>query len=105
MVQRYKKGVQKQGTGLNYLFSLTYFEYSPFCCQYKPKVKSEFAAYKVGVSRKQSLSLVYGKSEARKWPKKGSLWLPEVLVNNVYFCRKKRAALQLCKMREAGIFL
>ena len=49
------------------------FEYSLFCCQYKPKVKSEFAAYKVGVSRKQSLSLVYGKSEARKWPKKRQL--------------------------------
>jgi hypothetical protein len=49
--------------------------------------------------------LVYGKSGARKWPKKGSLWLPEVLVNNVYFRWEKHAALQLCKMREAGIFL
>ena len=71
----------------------------------EPYLNSEFGLRKVEVSRNESRSLVYGKSEARKRPKKGSLWLPEVLGNNVYFRWKKRAALQLCKMREAGIFL
>ena len=53
---------------------------------------------KVGVWSKE-------KSEARKWPKKGSSWLPEMLVNNVYFRWKECAAPGFCQMREVGIFL
>ena len=41
-------------------------------------------------------------SERLKSTKKGSLRLPEILVNNVYFCRKERAALQLSKMIVAA---
>jgi hypothetical protein len=46
-----------------------------------------------------------GKSKPRKWPKKGSSWLPEVLVNNVYFRWKKRATPEFCQVREVGIFI
>ena len=38
-----------------------------------------------------------------KSTEKGSSWLPEMLVNNIDFCRKKRAALQLCEVLESGI--
>jgi hypothetical protein len=53
----------------------------------------------------QSRSFVYGKSEARKWPKKGSLWLPEVLINNVYFRWEKRATPESCQVRKGRIFI
>ena len=59
----------------------------------------------MGVSRKESRSLVYVKSNGRKWPKKGSSRLPEALVNNVYFGWKESATFQLRKVREVMIFL
>ena len=71
----------------------------------EPYLNSEFGLRKVEVLRNESRSLVKGKSEARKWPKKGSSWLPEVLVNNVYFRWKKRAAPEFCQVCEVGIFL
>ena len=61
----------------------------------EPNINSEFGLRKVEVSSKESPTFVYGKSKARKWPKKGSLWLPEILVNNVYFRWKKRTVLEL----------
>ena len=36
--------------------------------------------------------------------KKGSLWLPEVLVNSVYFERKERATLESGEWLKGGIF-
>jgi hypothetical protein len=48
--------------------------------------------------------LVYGKSESLKNTKKGSLWLPEVLVNNIYFEWKKCATLQLREVLKGWIF-
>ena len=57
------------------------------------------------VSSKESLTFVYGKSKARKWPKKGSLWLPEVLVNNVYFCWEKCTTPEGCEESEVRVFL
>ena len=44
-----------------------------------------------------------GNSERLKSTKKGSSRLPEMLVNNVYFCRKERTALQLPKMIVAAL--
>jgi len=44
-----------------------------------------------------------GNSMGLKSTEKGSSWLPEMLVNNIDFCRKKRAALQLCEVLESGI--
>ena len=46
-----------------------------------------------------------GNSEKRKCAKKGSSRLPEVLVNNVYFCWEKGAATKGRQRREGGIFL
>ena len=52
-----------------------------------------------------------GKGEFSPYPirgpestKTGSLRLPEVLVNNVYFARKERATLLLRQWRQIGIF-
>ena len=36
--------------------------------------------------------------------KKGSLWLPEVFVNNVYFERKERATLESGEWLKGGVF-
>ena len=71
----------------------------------EPYLNSEFGLRKVEVSSKESPTFVYGKSKARKWPKKGSLWLPEMLVNNVYFRWKEGATPEFCQVREVGIFL
>ena len=49
--------------------------------------------------------MVYVKSNGRKRPKKGSSWLPEALVNNVYFRWKEGATPEFCQVREVGIFL
>ena len=46
-----------------------------------------------------------GNSRGLERLKKGSSRLPEVLVNNVYFCRKKGAAAKGREGREGGIFL
>jgi len=48
---------------------------------------------------------VAGNSEGLKGTKKGGSRLPEMLVNNVYFCWKERAALQFCGMLHDDWFL
>ena len=41
----------------------------------------------------------------RKRPKKGSLRLPEMLVNNVYFRWEEGASPESCQVREVRIFI
>ena len=69
----------------------------------RPVWNQKFHGRKVLVSRNESQSFKAGNSQGLKSTEKGSSRLPEVLVNNVYFCRKKRAALQSREVLKSGI--
>ena len=75
------------------------------CPWRKVLVSWGFPVREVGVWVKESSSFMPGNSERQKDTKKGSSRLPEVLINNVYFCRKKGAAAKGREGREGGIFL
>ena len=63
----------------------------------------KFHGWKVLVSRNESPSFKAGNSKGLKSTEKGSSWLPEMLVNNIYFCWKGRAATQCCEVRKCRI--
>ena len=65
--------------------------------------KREFQGRKVLVSWYESPSFKAGNSKGLKSTEKGSSWLPEMLINNVYFCRKERPSTQCCEVRKCRI--